>query len=339
MALSEKTINKHNIKRAEVFAENGLGDHDVALASPHFSGYMAGGDVDCCLCGHKHIAWQYAIKFAAPDAITAVGKVATGLIRTEEVTLSYVGSKCINDWLDAIPESMEKLELLKKWHAAMAKCNEAKKAKVVADLCSKAGYESAVAAYDAYAALPWNQAPYYNNPFRKAAKQAIGHDGMKQLKNNRFGIKNSTSSRGTVKKWLANLAGAIAAHAGLPAPEVKAAPKPAAPAPKPAPAQPKDDLAHLNAEDKALILAARQVFVEKKDGCWNGFERGAVVDIAKKVKKYGSFATSKQRGFFQKLLKLSTPKAEKKAEAAPKSAPKLGDAEFASKSGIEGARY
>jgi hypothetical protein len=338
MALSEKTINKHNIRRAEVFAANGLGDHDVALASPSFSGHMAGGDVDCCLCDHRHIAWQYEIKFAAPDAITAIGKVATGLIRTEEVTLQYVGSKCIKDWLDAIPESMEKLELLKKWHAAMSKCNEAKTAKVVADLCKKAGYETPSDAYDAYAALPWNQGPYYTNPFRVAVKQAIGLDGSKQLRNNRFGIKNSTSSRGTVKKWLTSLAKVVAVHAALPAPAPKAAPVVKA-TPKPVPAAPKDDLAHLKAEDKALLLEARTVFIEKKDGCWNGFERGAIVDIAKKVKQYGSFASGKQRGFFQKLLKLSAPKVEEKAEAPTTSKPVLGDADYASKSGVDGARY
>ena len=36
-------------------------------------------------------------------------KISTGITRTDAVTLMPVGSKCIKDWLDAVPESAEKL--------------------------------------------------------------------------------------------------------------------------------------------------------------------------------------------------------------------------------------
>ena len=102
VALSEQTINKHNVKRAEVFAANGLCDLDIAFAHPEFTGY-AMSDVDCTLCDHKHIKWLFAIRFDAPDVLTALGKVSTGITRTDAVTLLPVGSKCIKDWLDSVP--------------------------------------------------------------------------------------------------------------------------------------------------------------------------------------------------------------------------------------------
>jgi len=335
MALSEQTISKHNINRATVFAAHGLGDHDVAYAHPAFTGY-ATDEAECCLCGQQHIKWLFAIKFDAPDAITAVGKVVTGLIRTDEVTLAHVGSKCINDWLDAIPESLAKFEALKKWHAEMNKCKAAMTAKVVEDLCAKAGYATPEDAYDAYCALPWS-GPSYNNPFRQALKSALVYGKVKQLRNNARTVKHKQSSRGTVKSWLASLATAIKVAASLetkvPAPK---APETPAPAPQ---AAPKDDLAHLSVEDKALLLAARAVFTSKTDGdVWNAYERSAVVDIARKVKKYGSFATARQRDFFKKLLKLPAPKAEEKATATV-AKPVLGDASFESASKVDGARY
>ena len=83
MALSKKTVNAHNLKRAEVFAEHGLGDHDVRYAHPAFLGE---GTAECCLCGKKGLRYLFAIKFDAPDMTVALGKVATGLVRTEEET-------------------------------------------------------------------------------------------------------------------------------------------------------------------------------------------------------------------------------------------------------------
>jgi len=333
MALSKKTISKHNIKRAEVFAEHGLGDHDVAFAHPSFAGYMAGGDTDCCLCDHRHIAWQFAIRFTAPDAATALGKVTTGLIRTSEVTLKYVGSKCINDWLDAIPESKEKLEALKRWSYEMDKCKAAMRRKVVDDLCAKAGFEDAAGAYDAYKALPWHN---LGSTFRAALKAEMVYEKRRQLTNNAKGIERRSASRATVKTWLENLAVAIAVAESLPPPPApKTGPvNPDAPAPAPEPvAEPQDALAKLSTADLLLLLEAREIFKAKLDGCWNSFERGAVIDIAKKVKKYGSFSTSKQRDFFAKLVKVAGLVNPAPGKLAP------GDVGFGSASKVDGARY
>ena len=338
MALSKKTINKHNIKRAEVFAAHGLGDHDVAFAHPAFSGYMAGGDTDCCLCDHKHIAWQFAIRFAAPDAATALGKVTTGLIRTSEVTLKYVGSKCINDWLDAIPESKEKLEALKRWSYEMDKCKAAMRRKVVDDLCAKAGFEDAAGAYDAYCALPWGGG-WSLSPFKIALKKALTFTQRRQLTNNAKAIEHRSASRATVKTWLENFAIAIEIAGSLTTPPTpETAPSepdaPDAPAPATEPvAAPETGLEKLSDADRDLILEARRIFKEKLDSCWNGFERAAVIDIARKVKKYGSFSTAKQREFFAKLVKFATP------VAAKPTAPALGDVGFGSASKVDGARY
>ena len=104
MALSERTVNRHNIKRAKVFQENGLNDLDVQYAHPKFMGY---GEGTCILCDKQHLKWLFSIKFDEPQGLVALAKVGAGIDREGEVTLAPVGSKCITDWLDAVPETPE----------------------------------------------------------------------------------------------------------------------------------------------------------------------------------------------------------------------------------------
>ena len=309
MALSETTINTHNIKRAEVFAKHGLGDHDIAFAHPNFEGAGAGGDTDCILCGHKHIVYQFSIRFDAPDAATALAKIGTGLNRTEEVNLKYVGSKCITDWLDAVPESAAKLEALKRWDKEMKKCKAAKTRIVCEKLCAEAGFDTPEAAYDAYAATS------------KQARYVVKSYVRQMLYRNAFKVKTSKLSRGTLKKWLAALATVLAKQAELDiAPEKKTA-------------------------TMTLLEKADEVF---QNGWHNNIKkessRKAFLDIRSKAKKYA--LSSSQESYLAKLIEWSTPKPEKaeqpkvevKTETKPVG-PLPGTKSFVSASGLVGARY
>lgn len=322
MALSEKTISKHNLKRAEVFKANGLCDMDVAFAHPAFVGY-ANDEQDCVLCGHRHIKWLFAIRFAAPDMVTMFGKIHTGITRTEEVTLSHVGSKCITDWLDAVPESIEKLEALKRWSIELDKCKAAMKARVVEQLCKEAGFDTPADAVDL-----WN-AIYQQGLGRSKIVKAIGWKGFAQLRNNAYGIGHKTSTRSTVKAWLENLA---KAHAAL---KAQAQAAPAAPAPTPAPAP-----APVDPESDAGLLSRANALIASDDteSRVGQHHYGVLKDITAKVEKYGSFASSSQRNF----LKVIIAKGEKtpvQAAPAPTATAKPGDVDYVSASGIQGARY
>jgi hypothetical protein len=333
VALSKKTINKHNIKRAEVFKANGLCDMDVAFAHPAFVGYATDSQ-DCCLCGHRHIKWLFAIRFAVPDLTTMLGKISTGITRTEEVILKHVGSKCITDWLDAIPESEEKLEALKRWKYELDKCNAAKTAKVVEDLCAKAGYETPEAAYEAFAALNLS----YSSPVRKA----LGWKAFSQLRNNAKKIKWKRSSRSTVKTWLENLAKALALTAPK-QPEPEPEPKAGGQLDFPFGANVKKEAGPKTYPDTVQGWADRAEAILNdpgKLGKLSTYGQNALRSIRKKTLYYGSFATDKQKNFYIELIKEAEASEEEKAaanEVAPKVKP--GDADYVSPSGIAGARY
>jgi hypothetical protein len=286
-------------------------------------GYASSPGSDCALCEHRNIKWLFAIQFAASDVTTALGKIALGIARTEEVTISPVGSKCITDWLDAVPESAAKLEALKRWKVEMDKCKAAQVAKVVEDLCAKAGYETPEAAYEAFCTLPNT----WGAPWRKK----VGCKVANQLKNNALRVKRKKSTRSTVKQWLENLAAALAAQA---ANETGDAADTSfnygANESTPAPADP-NSTEGLRARAQAVLDDSESV-ARLKD-----YERRALADIRKKVGYYKSFATSKQKNFFVKLIL----KGEKdgKPGPAPTNLAKPGDENYASPSGIEGARY
>jgi len=343
MALSKKTINKHNIKRAEVFAEHGLGNHDVRYAHPAFLGFGDGSDHNCCLCDHKHIKWLFAIRFDAPDLTVALGKVATGLVRTDEVTLSAIGSKCITDWLDAVPDSVEKLEALKRWSVEMDKCKEAMKVKVCEDLCAELAEERGWAVpedstarkvvhtvgfkstgYLARMAIPWKERKRFN---KTAAKVLYG-----------------TCVRKTAQTWIKNLELVLAEQAKVDA--KKAAEAPAATA-APVSDLPEDLLNMKDPEEAKLILLGRQAWIAWDQSAdpdrLNEWERTTFADIGQKVVKYRSFcpSPSKQKGLYEKLL----TKLLGELEVAPWSAEPVaagalpGAFTYLSLSEIAGARY
>lgn len=278
MALSERTVNKHNIKRAEVFKANGLNILDIQYAHPHFSHY-ARSQQDCILCGHRHIKWLFSIKFDRPQGLVALAKVAAGIDRDNEVTLRYVGSKCITDWLDAVPETPEKLEVLKRWNAEMEKCKQAMKAKVVEDLCEQAGFESPQDAFDAYMSLS------------HLAKWSLPRKDAKRLASNAYGIKHKRSSRGTVKLWLASLVEALQYESNLWAPKQQ---DPMVPAPAPEPVK-------QQTEDERLLERGRVAWANRN--VLKGYHQQAFASMGKQATAKGGFVSKSQRQFYTDLLK------------------------------------
>ena len=328
MSLTKQTTNHYNLKRAARFKAAGINDADVAYATPEFLG-VGNPTFSCSLCDHPNCVYNFRLHFEAPDLIDALAGVAKGITRTTEVTFDQVGSTCITNWLDALPETAEKLAALVKWHAALKAMNKVKAAKVVVSLCANAGYDSPEDAYDAYMALDLHS---YASPARKA----LTLKERKQLRRNRHGVKNCTSSAGTVKAWLANLATAKAASNVAPDVAItslvtKLAPQIAAPK------KAKDDLAKLTASDRDLIERARKGWKAGKANL-NDWERNAFTDIGTKVVKFGSFAPGgKQRALYVKLLALLEKVAAPVATVATPAPAK--PAVFVSPSGIDGARY
>ena len=341
MALSKKTINTHNLKRAEVFAANGLGDHDVAFAHPDFLG--EGAD-DCILCDHKNIKWLFAIRFDVPDTPTMLGKVATGLVRTEEVTLSPIGSKCITDWLDAVPESAAKLEALKRWDKEMKKCNAAKKLKCCEDLCAEL-LETRGLQLTEETARATVSSLYYKTGY--TARSVLSWYDRKRFGANAHKVFAGTCVRKTAQTWIKNLEPVLDEQNKIDA--EKAAKKVESEAielvvPADAPVL-DDDLTKLTADNAELIMRARKAWNTGGKDALDDYCQKALTDIDKKVVKYSSFSNGgKQRAFFEKLvcqMEKAIAKAngteEPEAEAVAVALP--GDADFVSASGISGARY
>ena len=326
MALTKNTTNAYNLKRAERFAAAGINSADVAYAHPEFTGI---GDTSCSLCDHDHIVYLFRLRFDAPSLVDSLGGVAKGITRTDEVVFDNVGSTCITQWFDALPESKEKLEALKRWHAEVKKMKAAMTRKVVESLCAQAGYESPEDAYKAYKSL--------NLSYGSAARNALTFKERKQLKRNASKVCNAKSSRATVKAWLASLAKALAAQSAAPVPTPPATPMSIMAQIKQKAAelakhQPADELAKLSAEDRDLVLRGRAAWKAGKANL-NEWEKGTFTDIGQKVVKWGSFAPGgKQRALFVKLLSL-LEKQDEPAKIETKDAP------FVSPSGIEGARY
>ena len=307
MALSEATVNKHNIKRAEVFAANGLCDLDIAFAHPEFTGY-ATSDTDCGLCGHKHIKWLFAIRFDAPDITTALGKITTGIVRTEAVAIKPVGSKCITDWLQAVPESMEKLEALKRWDKELAKANRAKAKKALENKLVALGYPTLADLADACLVA------YHDLKKASVGSWLLRNTLRKYGKKAKY---NRIKSAGTVKKAHDYV---VEASALLPAKPTEA-----------------DPLAHCDDDTRKAILKGRDVW---KTGAKHltAIDRLAFVNIGKSLVKYGSFYSDTQRESYAVLIGIMEDGTAPVATTAPvKAIP--GDDNYVSASGLVGARY
>lgn len=346
MALSKKTVNTHNLKRADVFAANGLGNHDVRYAHPAFQGY---GHAECILCGKQNLKWLFAIKFDAPDLTVALGKVATGLIRTDEVTLSVVGSKCITDWLDAVPDSIEKLEALKRWDKEMGKLKEAKKLKVCEDLCAELAEARGWEIPEDSTARKVVNTHYYKTGWN--ARTALPYQERRRFAKTSTKVLYGTCVRKTAQTWIVNLELVLDQQAKIDAAKV-------APANKPDDANPAaaeieemdDDLLDMKDPDEAkLILRGRKAWTawnqDEDPDKLNEWERTTFTDIGTKVVKYRSFAkhgngSSPQQKLYEKLLaKLEKVETEEPETVVTGSTAFPGSFTYTSLSGISGARY
>jgi len=346
MTLSKKTVNKHNLKRAEVFAAHGLGNHDIRYAHPAFQGY---GHAECILCGQQHLNWLFAIRFDAPDMTVALGKVATGLVRTDEVTLSVVGSKCITDWLDAVPESVEKLEALKRWDAEMLKLKAAQKVKICEDLCAELcenlGWEvpenstARKVVHSAYQKTGWN------------ARAALPWTERNRFQKTSLKVRYGTCVRKTAQTWIKNLElvldkqAAIDAKKAAETPDTPDTPDGADPAAEPISDLPDDLLKMKKPEEAKLILRGRQAWKAWNQAAdperINTWEQQTLKDIGAKVVKYRSFASDSQKGLYTKILHKLEQTAEPKTEAVAAGAVSAvpGAVTYTSLSEIAGARY
>lgn len=277
MALTKLTATRHNIKRAEALKSYGINTLDLPHAKPGFMGY---GHGTCALCGQKNLKWLFKIHFDAPQGLIALAKVECEIDREGEVDITPVGSKCITDWIDALPETAEKLDLIKRWEVEMRRCKAAMKAKVVEDLCAEAGFETPDDAFTAYFDL--TRIPRHLDHWRKA----ISWYEIRMLQRNAYKVKHRTLSRKTCQDWLKNLL--KLRELPLPEPEeVK---------------QATEEESKAKAEVQEILDRGKELYDEHADKL-NGYYTDAFLDMHKKISQSGAFRSDRQRRFFTDIMK------------------------------------
>lgn len=318
MALTKKTASHHNLKRAEVFKSHGINDWDAKYAHPHFEGKdgsIEGGT--CSLCGQQHLLWLYSIKFDAPDITVSLGAITKGISRTAEVVFNPVGSVCINDWLDALPESAEKLQLLQRWKIEMDKERKAKAVQAIENALKKNGLGDEATAIKRFNALTNEQCEALDWYSRKALASIGRRIQMTALafkkrwrsvktanyfasllkkaedapKLGKFGVPLNEGGEEDYQKLAELESEAIgAAESEMAAIEPTTGGKQAQMfAPK--------------TETEILLERGRDVFRDKtKLARLSQQERDALADMGKKLAHFKSFVSSNQRGFFLKLV-------------------------------------
>lgn len=277
MALTKLTATRHNIKRAEALKSYGINTLDLPHAKPRFMSY---GHGTCALCGQKNLKWLFQIHFDAPQGLIALAKIECEIDREGEVDINPVGSKCITDWIDALPETAEKLDLIKRWEVEMRKCKAAMKAKVVEDLCREAGFETPQDAFDAYYKLSLR--PRHLDHWRKA----LDWYQIRSLQRNAHKVKHMTLSRKTCQDWLKNLL------------KVQALPEPE---PEVVKAETEAE-AKAKAEVQAILDRGKELYDEHGDKL-NGYYTDAFLDMHQKISESGAFRSDRQRRFFTDIMK------------------------------------
>lgn len=310
MPISEKNANRYNLRRAKAFADAGVNDSDLRYAHPEFAGKSHG---DCSLCGKKGIMWHFRLRFDKPELLDAIASIEKEITRTEAVVFHPVGSECIKDWFEALPESKDKLEFLIRWERELRKCNTAKAEQAFLAKIGKLGYDSTEALADEAEALE-KAAP--NGTMRYRVRQEVRWLVAK-LRSNRL-------LTPTKLGYLVNRIGEMKARQQA----VSAAPvEPVAPVTE-VPAAPVDQVL---ADATALLADPERLSM------LNDYDRGVVQSIVAKVNHYnGRFASDRQRNYLAALVKKAKPQDQ---PTETESCPAPGEEGFVSASGIAGARY
>lgn len=379
MALTKKTATKHNLKRAETFKAAGISDWDVKYAHPKFLGKDSSPEGGTCtLCGQQHLMWLYQIRFDAPDIAVALGAITKGISRTAEVVFDPVGSVCITDWFDALPESAEKLAALQRWKVELEKERQAKTIQAIENAIARAGLVDEATAITRFQALDSTQKNALNwferralldlgrriqlthLSFRKRWRsvKAVALFGQVLVKAEAIGVppmvvideivgdeddadygQHGDPENGDAHPVEPN---------GFPLPDTQLG---ALFPPSPEVAATAAKAAAAKVEVAALLERGRDAFrYPEKLAKLNTFEQKALRDMGIKVKSYGSFASDRQKGYFTRLVEKTeglvsaeAPKADgasgAEKESAVVSAVKSGDVGFASACKLAGARY
>lgn len=279
MALNELTTSRTNIKRAEALARHGINTMDITSARPKFVGYGAG---TCELCGKKNLKWLFQLHFSELGGLEALAKVMCDIDRDGAVTIKPIGSKCIVDWLEAVPESLEKIELMKIWDAEMRACKSAMKAKLVEDLCKAAGFDTPQAAYerflDRFQIKPGSRLGYVAPRVYSHLRKTLTSYEINAMRRNATKIQAKTLSRKPCQEWLKTLL----LITPVPAPPV-VAPISGVESPK----------SLLERGDKAIVSGVDNL---------KPYYRTVFQSIADKVRENGDFQSDRQKKYYTDLL-------------------------------------
>lgn len=246
--------SRHDRKRAERFAARGIGEADLPSAQ---TAYLGDGGGACCLCDTK-IVHQYLLTFASGDATTE---------------FFPVGSKCITDWMRAMPESVERDEAIARVRAAESVMRAQRK---VLKAFEKAEDHDAAKLMRIFFRLP--------SALQADDSAALGDIGQRVTRYREF---KSDSQR----RYFASLVRRAARDHGVDASGLPGSGRQAA--------QPEEPPAVCQGDEQGAAL------MERYRALPDGFaqERGGpLLDIGSKVERMRSFASDGQRSYFANLV-------------------------------------
>lgn len=102
-----KASIEHNLKRAQRFSEAGITHEHVDYAQVK---YIKDESSECVLCDTE-IVYQFRLLFDIPG-------------RPQPIIFFPVGSTCITDWMNALPDSLNKAKIMIQAHEEIAKAEE-----------------------------------------------------------------------------------------------------------------------------------------------------------------------------------------------------------------------
>jgi hypothetical protein len=265
-------MSRHNRMRAERFAAQGIVAADLRVADTSYEG---DGDTQCVLCD-TGIVHQFQLTFSKADG---------------PVTFFPVGSKCITDYMKALPESPEREAAIERVRGAE---REMRRQRDVIARMEEEGDADGAALMRIFCRLP--------RDVRKGDPSNPMVDiGAKVL---RYGSFASQPQR----RLFAVRVREAARAAGIPTGELvenqarAAAFGPAGDPPAPAPAGEDPRLRRIaNAEERDLAGRYLVLTPAQKSGLRDQ-DRDALDDMGGRLLRYGSFRTDAQRRYFSGLV-------------------------------------